>query len=316
MRNAGMIPVAVCDIDADRCAAAKADFPDIETYATVDALLLNGNADLITIITPHDSHTGVALQCINAGKHVVIEKPITITTDQCDSLIEASRRNNVVLSTYHNRHWDGHILEALEHIRNGEIGDVFRIECHMGSYDQPGTWWRSQRSVSGGILYDWGVHLLEYALQILSPSEMTEVSGYAKDGFWAGTLPFPDDANEDEGYLVVRFTDKRWLTLSVSSIDSHNKADRGILEITGTSGTYLMFFDKWMIKSVSGGILTTREGKNQVGQTEKFYENILGTIQGTAELTITPEWARRPVHILDLAVKSSALGYAQKSKYA
>lgn len=316
MRNAGMIPVAVCDIDPDRCAAAKTDFPDIETYATVDALLLHGNADLITIITPHDSHTVVALQCINAGKHVVIEKPITITTDQCDALIEASARNNVVLSTYHNRHWDGHILEALEHIRNGEIGDVFRIECHMGSYDQPGTWWRSQRSVSGGILYDWGVHLLEYALQILSPSEMMEVSGYAKDGFWAGSLPFPGDANEDEGYLVVRFADKRWLTLSVSSIDSHNKGDRGILEITGTQGTYLMFFDKWIIKSVTGGIVTTREGKNQVGQTEKFYENIVGTIQGTATLVITPEWARRPVHILDLAVKSSALGYAQKSKYA
>jgi predicted dehydrogenase len=316
MRDAGMTPVAVCDTDPVRLKAAEEEFPGIATYSTVDALLQDGDADLITVITPHDSHTAVALQCLNAGKHVVIEKPMTITTQQCDSLIAAANAHGVVLSTYHNRHWDGHLLEALQHISAGEIGDVFRIECHMGAYDQPSTWWRSQRSVSGGILYDWGVHLLEYSLQILAPASMTEVSGYAKAGFWADSLPFPNDANEDEGHLTVRFDDGRWLSLNISSIDAHNKGDRGILEITGTKGTYLMYFDKWVIRTKTDGVLTIREGKNQAGQTEKFYQNIEAAISGREALVITPEWARRPVHILDLAVQSASSGTSLPVKYA
>jgi len=132
MRDAGMSPVAVCDTDPTRLTAAEADFPGIATFTSVDDLLANGDADLITVITPHDSHTDVALQCLNAGKHVVIEKPMTITTEQCDTLIAAANAHGVILSTYHNRHWDGHLLEALQHINAGEIGDVFRIECHMG----------------------------------------------------------------------------------------------------------------------------------------------------------------------------------------
>jgi len=315
MRDAGMIPVAVCDIDTARLKAAEEEFPGITTFSTVDDLLQNGDADLITIITPHDSHTDVALKCLNAGKHVVIEKPMTITTEQCDTLIDAANAHGVVLSTYHNRHWDGHLLEALQHINAGEIGDVFRIECHMGGYDQPSTWWRSKRSVSGGILYDWGVHLLEYSLQILSPAAIAEVSGYAKSGFWADNLPFPDDANEDEGHLTVRFTDGRWLSLNISSIDANNKGDRGILEITGTKGTYLMFFDKWIIKTKADGVVTIREGKNQPGQPEKFYQNIEAAISGREALVITPEWARRPVHILDLAVQSASIGKALPAKY-
>ena len=315
MRDAGMNPVAVCDIDTARLKAAEEEFPGIATFSTVDDLLQNGDADLITIITPHDSHTDVALKCLNAGKHVVIEKPMTITTEQCDKLIDAANTHGVVLSTYHNRHWDGHLLEALQHINAGEIGDVFRIECHMGGYDQPSTWWRSKRSVSGGILYDWGVHLLEYSLQILSPAAILEVSGYAKSGFWADSLPFPDDANEDEGHLTVRFTDGRWLSLNISSIDANNKGDRGILEITGTKGTYLMFFDKWIVKTKADGVVTIREGKNQPGQTEKFYQNIEAAISGREALVITPEWARRPVHILDLAVQSASIGKALPAKY-
>lgn len=315
MRAAGMVPTAVCDLDRERLKVAKQEFPGIRTYTRLADMLRKTDVQLVTVITPHDTHARLALQCLQAGRSVVIEKPMTITTAQCDRLIAESERQGVLLSTYHNRHWDGHILEALEHIRAGDIGDVYRVECHMGGHAQPGDWWRSNRRVSGGILYDWGVHLLEYALQILHPSTLTEVSGYATSGYWAPSLPFPEEANEDEAQLTARFADGRWLTLNVSQLDHHAKSDRGVLEISGTRGTYVMQFDRWSIRNREGESLVVREGKNRPGEGHRFYENIAATLGGTAELVITPQWARRPVHILDLAVRSATSGRAVKALY-
>jgi scyllo-inositol 2-dehydrogenase (NADP+) len=315
MQSNGMVPTAMAEIDPARRKAATNDFPGIKTYSKVSSMLTHSDVDLIAIITPHNTHADLALQCLKAGRSVVIEKPMTITTKECDKLIAEATKQNVLLSTYHNRHWDGLILTAVDKIRSGVIGDVFRIEAHIGGYNKPGEWWRSQRSVSGGILYDWGVHVLEYALQILQPAELTEISGHATHGFWAKELPYGDDANEDEAFVTARFAGNRWLTLQVSSIDSNPKDERGILEITGTKGTYHMHFDKWVTHTHEDGVSVIREGKNQNSEGHKFYENIAAALRGEAELIITPEWARRPVHILDYGVQSAKLGHALPAKY-
>lgn len=316
MERAGLVPTAVCDLDKERLKAARQDFPGIKTYTRVASLLSKTDVDLVTVITPHATHAPLALQCLKAGRSVVIEKPMTVTTAQCDRLIQEAQKQGVLLSTYHNRHWDGHLLRALEVIRSGEIGAVYKIEAHMGGWAKPNEWWRTQRSISGGILYDWGVHLLEYALQILEPSQLIEVSGYAKTGFWQDQLPYGEDINEDEAQLTARFADGRWLSLNISQLDSHPKSDRGVLEITGTRGTYLMHFDKFVVRKHEDGELKIREGKNLPGEGYKFYENVAAALEGTAELIITPQWARRPVHILDLAVQSAQKGRAVAAKYA
>jgi scyllo-inositol 2-dehydrogenase (NADP+) len=316
MERAGLVPTAVCDLDSERLKAAEQDFPGIQTFTQVSELLRETEVDLVTVITPHVTHAPLALECLQAGRSVVIEKPMTITTEECDSLIAEAEKQGVLLSTYHNRHWDGHILKALERIGSGEIGEVYRIEAHMGGWGKPGLWWRSERSVSGGILYDWGVHLLEYALQVLAPAELQEVSGYSREGFWAGELPYGENTNEDEAHLVARFAGGRWLSLNVSSLDSHPKNERGVLEITGTKGTYIMHFDRYILRKHENGELIVREGKNLPSEGFKFYENIAGVLNGTAELIITPQWARRPVHILDLAVQSAKQGRALPAKYA
>jgi len=107
MEQAGMTPVAVCEVDAERLKVAETDFPGIETYSTVAEMLRKSDVNLVTIITPHNTHAKLALQCLKAGRHVVCEKPLAITTAECDAMIAAAKKSGVVLSTYHNRHWDG-----------------------------------------------------------------------------------------------------------------------------------------------------------------------------------------------------------------
>jgi len=313
MKRAGMTPVAVADPDTERLKVAEQDFPGIETYTSQARMLGKSDVNLITIITPHNTHARLALQALRAGRHVVSEKPLAITTAECDAMIAAAKKSRVVLSTYHNRHWDGCILQAVRQILGkGVIGEVYRIEAHGGGFGRPGDWWRSSKSISGGILYDWGVHLLEYSLQIID-SDIVEVCGYTKTGVWASKTAWKDDTNEDEGFATVRFGSGAWLTLCMSSLDSNPK--RGQLEITGTKGTYIFEGRSWETITHRGGRKVVTSGANPPGEGWRFYQNIADHLTRGAGLIITPEWARRPIHILDLACRSAAKGAAIRAKY-
>ena len=316
MKAAGMTPTAVCEINEKLLKVAGKEWSGIETYTSIARMLKTSDVDLLAVITPHNLHAKHVLQCLNAGKSVCCEKPLAITTEECDKMIAAAKKNKVLLTTYHNRHWDGCALTGMKQIKRGVIGDVFRIEAHMAGYSKPGNWWRSSKSISGGVLYDWGVHVLEYALQImaLSNAKMTEVMGLAKTGFWAPKTKWKADTNEDEALAIVRFNTGQWLTLTMSSIDSNPKPS--VLEITGTKGTYLMNHgDYEIIKPGKDGNKVTK-GKNVKGDWSKFYKNVADHMVKKTPLIITPQWARRPIHILDLANRSVKLGRAIKTTYA
>ena len=312
MQKAGMTPRAVAEPDAARLAVATKDFPGIQVFPSVDAMLAGSDVNLVVIITPHNTHAPLALQCLRAGRHVVCEKPFAITTAECDAMIAAAKKAGVMLSTYHNRHWDGSILKAIEVVQADLIGDIVRVECHMGGYGKPGDWWRSSKSISGGILYDWGVHVLEYTLQLVS-SEITEVTGFAKSGFWAAQSKWGQDTIEDEGFAVVRFKNGVWATLCITQIDANPK--RGMVEVTGTRGTFLWEYDTHEIIVRDGDSTVVTKGKNPPAQWEKYYANIADHLVKGVPLVITAEWARRPIHILDLADRSAQEGRTLKAKY-
>ncbi len=311
-QSAGMVPAAVADMDAARLEVASADFTGIRTYNSLDGMLEGSSVDLVVIITPHNTHAPLALKALESGRHVICEKPMAVTTQECDRMIAAANENDVVISTYHNRHWDGCILEALENIGSGMIGDVYRIEAHMGGYRRPSDWWRSSKSLSGGILYDWGVHLLEYALQIIS-APIAEVSGFAVNGRWAPETAWKEDTNEDEAFAVVRFKDGRWLTLCMSCLDS--KPKEGQLEITGTEGTLVFDNANWQSITHDADRTIVTKGKNRPSEGERFYQNVAAHLVEDEPLVITGEWARRPIHILDLACRSAEQGRALPAQY-
>jgi predicted dehydrogenase len=312
MQKAGMTPTAVAEIDPSRLAVATQDFKNIETYPSLAAMLKKSKVDLITIITPHNTHAPLALQALKAGRHVVCEKPMAITTAECDAMIAAAKKSRVVLSTYHNRHWDGPIRNAVQHIRSGMIGDVVRVDAHWGSRNKPSDWWRTSKSISGGILYDWGVHLLEYSLQIIQ-SDIVEISGCAKNGYWAPKTKWKKDSNEDEAFANVRFRSGQWLTLLISTLESNPRP--GFLDITGTEGSYVLDwkFNEYFYKN--GNETKIQKFQNPASEGWRFYQNIADHLTKGTKLVITPEWARRPIHILEMAGRSASKGAAIPSRY-
>ncbi len=306
MAEAGMTPVAVAELDPARLAVAKTDFPGIQTFETVGGMLAAARPDLVAIITPHNTHAELALQCLAAGAAVVCEKPMAITVEECDRMIAAAKEQGLLLSVFHNRHWDGCILEAVDRIvRQGQIGEVFRVEAHMGGYGNPGDWWRSSRSISGGIHYDWGVHLLEYTLQLVD-AEVVEVSAFAKEGFWE--TKWGADTNQDELTAIVRFANGVLLNLRISHLDAN--PDPGQLVLTGTKGKYYMDQRGYELYTRSGSETHIVKAPNRPGQPEAYYRNIADALTGTGKLIITPEWSRRTIQILDLATRSAQEGRA------
>ena len=91
----GLNGVAICDNNLSRLEAAKDDFPDIKIYKGVDKLLNSDDIDLVVVVTPHNTHAPIAIQCLNKGKHVIVEKPMAITTEEATSMIEAAQKKNV-----------------------------------------------------------------------------------------------------------------------------------------------------------------------------------------------------------------------------
>ncbi|MFW6188814.1 MAG: Gfo/Idh/MocA family protein [Planctomycetota bacterium] len=316
MQRAGMTPCAVADMDEARLQVAGDDFPGIQTYTAAADMLSDSDVNLVTIITPHNTHAPLAEQCLRAGRHVVVEKPMAVSTEECDLMIELAREGDLLLSTYHNRHWDGCALRAVEQVREkAVIGDVYRIEAHMGGYGKPGDWWRSNRSVSGGILFDWGVHLLEYSLQLLD-GNLVEVSGFNHTGYWADRVRWGGETNEDEARAVARFDNGQWLTLTISNLDTCPKnAERKWVEVTGTEGTYMFDGGSWRTVVQGPDGPAEEEGSNPEGQRQRYYDNVAAALLGEEDLIITPEWARRPIHILDLAVRSAERGRTLEAAY-
>jgi len=313
MQKAGMTPVAVAEIDPARLEVATKDFPGIGTYRSLTEMLKKSDVNLLAMITPHNTHAKLGLEALRAGRHVVCEKPMAITTAECDAMIAAAKKSGVIVSTYHNRHWDGVILEGTKNITKEHcVGEIVRVAAHMGSRGKPGDWWRTSKTMSGGILYDWGVHLLEYSLQLIR-SDIVEVTGFAKRGYWGPQTKWKADAIEDEGHAVVRFRNGVALTLVISQLESNPR--RGFLEVTGTEGSYVFDWGASDLIQRNGNVLTTTSYRNPANEGWRFYQNIADHLTKGTKLVITGEWARRPIHILDLACQSAAKGKTLPAKY-
>jgi predicted dehydrogenase len=202
----GLELFGVMDIDKSRTRAAEEDFPGIRTFNRLEPLL-DEEIDLATVVTPHNVHAPISIKCLEAGKHVIVEKPMCVTVDEATGMIDAARKSRVMLSVFHNRRWDGDFVALRDIVNKGLIGKVYQIEAFAGGYGHPGKWWRSNKKVSGGAMYDWGAHFLDWILNLV-PDKMDSIAGFSQNLVWK------DVTNEDDVKAVIRFKSGPSLTSS------------------------------------------------------------------------------------------------------
>lgn len=141
--------------------------PNADIYARPSDLYARPDIDLVVVATPNDTHFSLARAALEAGKHVVIDKPFVLDTTEGCELIELAERKSLQLSVFHNRRWDGDFLTVRALLDENLLGRVVHFESHFDRYTPVSVnRWRESAVAGAGLWYDLGPHLLDQALQL------------------------------------------------------------------------------------------------------------------------------------------------------
>lgn len=172
----GFEVLSVVTTDEAKKQQALKDFPGCEVVESVDDVFDNPNIDLVVVATMNQYHKTLAEQAMEAGKHVVVEKPFTLDVEEALSLIETRNNTGKVLSVYQNRRFDSDFLTLQEIIRDDSLGQVVEFESHFDRFRnevRTHSWREGSEAPGSGLLYDLGPHLIDQALWLFGmPKEV------------------------------------------------------------------------------------------------------------------------------------------------
>ncbi len=179
------------DISLDRQEVASQ--LGLHAFASLNEVLEDEKIDIIVIATPNDVHKEIALKAMNAGKNVVCEKPVTLSSKDLQDMIDCANKNEVMFTVHQNRRWDEDFLTMKRIYDEGVLGEIFNIESRVhGSRGIPGDW-RGTKEQGGGMILDWGVHILDQIL-LMVPEKVKSV--YAK-------LYHVTNEEVDDGFKII-----------------------------------------------------------------------------------------------------------------
>ena len=308
---------AICDRDPTCAERARSDYPEVDTYTDMREVLNRDDIDMVTVVTPHNTHASIVIECLNAGKHVIVEKPMCISVAEATGMIEAAKRNERTLAVFHNRRHDGNVRAIKEVIDQGLLGHVFHIELSACGYGNPEDGWRSRKEVSGGGLYDWGAHAIDWVLHII-PSRMVQVTGFFHKLVWHSV------STEDQERAIILFENGAVADITRSSI---SYAGKPLWYILGTKGAIVdtgVGAIKGYINDLigpSGGSfkLITAEGEKEISYKESdwvtYYVDMADHLLRGAPVPVSGENGRRVITVLETAEKSSKTGRSEDVPY-
>ncbi|TAN20329.1 MAG: Gfo/Idh/MocA family oxidoreductase [Actinomycetota bacterium] len=239
--TAGLNLVAVVDNDANRRKAAEQEFPDVHAYRTLEELAEDGDVDIAIVATPPISHAEISLALLGAGKHVISEKPMCLTTNEAKALITKAKAEDLMLSVNQNRRWDRDFRAIAKAASAGKLGKLFNIETFVGGFEHPCRAWHSEESVSGGAVFDWGSHHIDQIVQLYG-SNPVMVSATQHKRVWH------DVTNVDQIRVHMLWHDGREAEFFQSDIAALRKPK---YFIQGTSGTLIGIYRPIVEETVS-----------------------------------------------------------------
>jgi scyllo-inositol 2-dehydrogenase (NADP+) len=301
---------------------AAMQFPGARHARSVEEMLGDVGIRLVVIATPSYSHFELARECLRAQRHVVIDKPFTLTSAEAAELIYLARERKLVLTAYQNRRWDGDFQTVRQVLASGELGRVVSYTAH---YDRFRTEprldvWRENGLPGGGTLFDLGPHLIDQALTLFGkPASIT-----------ANVRMERDNAVVDDAWdMLLEYEHPHPLTVLLrSTLTACTPGPRYVIH--GTKGSFTkwgldpqedqikagMTFDApgygedpvsdWGELRICGG--ETRRVPTLKGDYRGYYNNLRDALLGRAELAVKPEQAWRTTRLIELARESSAHG--------
>jgi scyllo-inositol 2-dehydrogenase (NADP+) len=300
---------------------AAQKYPHAEIVRDVDTLLAQKSVNLVVVATPNTSHYDIAARALAAGKHVVVDKPFTITSREADELIDLARRSVRVLSVFQNRRWDGDFLTVREILDQRLLGRLAEYESRFDRF-RPAikeNAWREQETPGSGVLFDLGSHLIDQAMVLFGPPA-TIYGDLRKQRDGAMTV---DNFEVHLGYSNLK------VTLKAASL-ACEPSPRFVLY--GTEGSYTKFGldpqeealrqghspaesgwgedapEAWGTLTRCDGAMNRQKYRTLPGRYPDYYSNVYRAITGSEELAVKPEQARDVIRLIELAEQSAREG--------
>jgi len=287
---------------------------------TIDDLLAIDSLKLIVVATPNQSHFPLAKRSLEAGRHVVVDKPFTLNVAEARELIALARSRHLILSVYHDRRFDADFQGLRKIIDSGELGRITRFESTYDRYRpsrKPGAW-REQPGPGSGVFFDLSPHLFDQAFTLLGTPEAltadirTERIGFNTDDAFDVLLHYPQDVRALLRATMLSASPRPRLVVLAQN-GAYSKRDFDPLELTLRAG-HVPESDNWALEKeenwgeltlVKDGRTTTRRVPS-IGDWRDFYANVRDAILGVAPILVTPQQVMNVMVALELAVQSSS----------
>ncbi len=308
----------VWDIKEERREYARSR--QIHVYESKEALLADEQVDLVLVATPNDVHKSIAIEAMKAGKNVVSEKPVTLCSADLREMIEASEKYGRFLTVHQNRRWDEDFLTVKKLMEEGTLGEVFRLESRVhGSRGIPGDW-RQEAEHGGGMVLDWGVHLLDQALMLFPGvalktvyATLTNVTNQLVDDGFTADLGFANGIHMIVEVGTSNFISlPRWYVLGTdgTAMIGDWGEDMKIVRACGTNEE-----DVVPVRTAAGLTKTMAPRRKDSIFTElrpeeksdicDFYRNVMAVLEGREESLIKLEEVARVMGVMEAIFESA-----------
>lgn len=314
----GIKVAGIYDISEERTAYAKEN--GIHSYDSLEQLLEDKDIELVLIATPNDLHKPIAIKAMKAGKHVVSEKPVTLCSKDLQEMIDVSKETDRFFTVHQNRRWDEDFLTMKKIYEEKLLGDVYRIESRVhGSRGIPGDW-RQEKEHGGGMVLDWGVHLLDQILLIFKDiklkhvyASLTNITNQLVDDGFSTTLTFE---NGIEVFVEVGTSNfislPRWYMLGVNGtaiiedwslngkiVCAVGKDEKDVVPVRTAAG-----LTKTMAPRREDTI-SRQELPIVKSDIRDFYRNVAGVIEGREESKIKLPEVMRVMKLMETIFQSA-----------
>lgn len=180
-QNAGVEIAAVCDANFIRASEVAQKFNVPKSFADYNELLVQPEVDVVAIGLPNALHAPVTIAALEAGKHVLCEKPMSVSSADAQQMIDAARRAGKLLSVNQHMRFDGTSMAMRDAVASGQFGRVYLADVRMirqNSIPGYGSWFTNKDLAGHGALFDIGVHMLDLAMFLLGFPQVAAVKGY------------------------------------------------------------------------------------------------------------------------------------------
>jgi scyllo-inositol 2-dehydrogenase (NADP+) len=326
---------AIVVSNPERAAEAKSGYPNARILPKFSDALEDPAIDLIVVGTPNETHFEIAKSALEAGKHVVIDKPITTSSAEARVLIELAKQQGKILAPYHNRRYDTDFLTIHKLVQDGTLGRITEVAAHFDRFRplvRPNTW--KESGLLNGLLYDLGPHLVDQALALFGPParvtctdttirDITDIDDFLHITFEYETK-LPNGETRSMFYhcnATMLASDPAPRFRVHGTLGSYTKQGLDPQEqalIKGTRPPELGSPEPWLPEPESAwGTLTLGTKLTEpvelsrnphpsiTGDYRLYYANVRDAINGTAPLAIPSEDGYRVLRLLELARESS-----------